>query len=338
MIYYIRDEEGSLIGLKHNDEIYYYVKNMQEDIIGITDSNNNLLCSYLYDSWGNIISIKDNDGNIINDTSHIGIINPYRYRSYYYDKETKLYYLNSRYYNPEWGRFINCDIGISKDSIDGLNLYVYALNNPIVHSDVDGEWPKWIKTAAKIAVGVAVIGACVAAVAITGGASAGVAGYIAAGALKGSIIGGTIGTAAGAATSVVKNRVKTGSWKGSGKAAVKGAVNGFASGTVTGAISGVVDRSVKVANAAKNWNGGSFGSGYDSMNYHYNKHGNEITHNNIVNYTNDALDFMNRNQDVLQYSVPSRSTMQPGFTSPYPKGHMGGWFTGDGKILTFWYR
>jgi len=94
VIYYIRDEEGSLIGLKYNNEIYYYIKNMQEDIIGITDSNNNLLCSYLYDSWGNIISIKDNNGNIIRDTSHIGIINPYRYRSYYYDNETKLYYLN----------------------------------------------------------------------------------------------------------------------------------------------------------------------------------------------------------------------------------------------------
>ena len=94
MIYYIRDEEGSLIGLKYNNEIYYYIKNMQEDIIGITDSNNNLLCSYQYDSWGNIISIKDNNGNIIRDTSHIGIINPYRYRSYYYDNETKLYYLN----------------------------------------------------------------------------------------------------------------------------------------------------------------------------------------------------------------------------------------------------
>ena len=138
MIYYIRDEEGSLIGLKYNDTMYYYIKNMQEDIIGITDSNNNLLCSYVYDSWGNIISIKDNDGNIINDTSHIGIINPYRYRSYYYDSETKLYYLNSRYYNPEWGRFINADELIKSEN-NKYNLYTYCNNNPIKFADYNGK-------------------------------------------------------------------------------------------------------------------------------------------------------------------------------------------------------
>ncbi len=156
MIYYIRDEEGSLIGLKYNDTMYYYIKNMQEDIIGITDSNNNLLCSYLYDSWGNIISIKDNDGNIINDTSHIGIINPYRYRSYYYDKETKLYYLNSRYYNPEWGRFINADIYVdTKQDINSTNMYSYTGNNPVNRIDVDGEL--WFQIAG-MAAGAAISG------------------------------------------------------------------------------------------------------------------------------------------------------------------------------------
>jgi len=154
VIYYIRDEEGSLIGLKYNNEIYYYIKNMQEDIIGITDSNNNLLCSYLYDSWGNIISIKDNNGNIIRDTSHIGIINPYRYRSYYYDNETKLYYLNSRYYNPEWWRFINADgiIGANKDIL-GYNIYGYVGNNPVNNSYDNGHFFKkawnWVKKKAK---------------------------------------------------------------------------------------------------------------------------------------------------------------------------------------------
>ncbi len=137
MIYYIRDEEGSLIGLKYNHDIYYYIKNLQEDIIGITDSNYNVLCTYEYDSWGKVISIKDNNGNIIEDTSHIGIINPFRYRSYYYDKETKLYYLNSRYYNPEWGRFINAD-GIIKAEANKYNLYIYCKNNPIKYVDYTG--------------------------------------------------------------------------------------------------------------------------------------------------------------------------------------------------------
>ncbi len=137
MIYYIRDEEGSLIGLKYNNSIYYYIKNLQEDIIGITDSNYNEICRYEYDSFGKIITIKDNNGNIIEDESHIGIINPYRYRSYYYDKETDLYYLNSRYYNPEWGRFINAD-GIIKSEENKYNLYIYCKNNPIKFVDNDG--------------------------------------------------------------------------------------------------------------------------------------------------------------------------------------------------------
>ena len=137
MIYYIRDEEGSLIGIKYNNEIYYYIKNLQEDIIGITDNNYNVICRYEYGSWGKIITIKDNNGNIIEDESHIGTINPFRYRSYYYDKETKLYYLNSRYYNPEWGRFINAD-GLIKAEENKYNLYIYCKNNSIKYVDSEG--------------------------------------------------------------------------------------------------------------------------------------------------------------------------------------------------------
>ena len=112
---------------------------MQEDIIGLTDSNHNLLCSYEYDSWGKLISIKDNNGSIITDPSHIGYINPFRYRSYYYDNETKLYYLNSRYYNPEWGRFINADRFISTDTgVIGFNMYAYCNNEPISRKDYSG--------------------------------------------------------------------------------------------------------------------------------------------------------------------------------------------------------
>ena len=150
MVYYIRDEEGSLIGFKYNNTIYYYIKNMQEDIIGLTDSSYNLVCSYEYDSWGKLISVKDNNNNVITNPSHIGYINPFRYRSYYYDNETELYYLNSRYYNPEWGRFISIDIylGITGDIL-GYNLYLYASNNPINNSDDEGRFFKkawnWVK-------------------------------------------------------------------------------------------------------------------------------------------------------------------------------------------------
>ena len=122
------------MNLKYNNEVYYYIKNGQNDIIGILDNNYNKIVEYIYDSWGNILEIKDNSIN------NIGIINPFRYRSYYYDNETKLYYLNSRYYNPLWGRFINCDgiIGANEDILS-YNLYAYCSNNPVNMIDLDGK-------------------------------------------------------------------------------------------------------------------------------------------------------------------------------------------------------
>ena len=127
-----------MIGFKYNNEIYYYQKNYQNDITGIYDSSYNLVVIYTYDAWGKILSVKDNN-NEITDKNHIGIINPYRFRSYYYDEETSLYYLNSRYYNPKWCRFINADgiIGANQD-IMSLNLYAYVSNNPCNGIDKHG--------------------------------------------------------------------------------------------------------------------------------------------------------------------------------------------------------
>ena len=140
MIYYIRNSIEGLIGFYYNKDKYYYIKNNLEDITGILDSNYNLVASYTYDSWGNIISIRDSNGlDISTNETHIANINPYRYRSYYYDIETNLYYLNSRYYNPQWGRFLNADgiIG-SSSSILGNNLYNYCYNHPIGKKDLNG--------------------------------------------------------------------------------------------------------------------------------------------------------------------------------------------------------
>ena len=140
MIYYIRDISG-LTGFKYNNNIYYYVKNLQNDIIGILDSNYQEIVKYKYDSWGNILSILDNNGNdISNEQTHIANINPYRYRSYYYDKETDLYYLNSRYYNPKWGRFLNGDTFLFPIDVLSNNLFSYCNNNPIMYIDTTGRW------------------------------------------------------------------------------------------------------------------------------------------------------------------------------------------------------
>lgn len=141
IIYYIYDENDRVIGLKYDDTQYYYIRNGQNDIIGILDSNLNQIVSYEYDSWGNILSIKDENGNEITDSNNIGLINPYRYRSYRYDTETGLYYLQSRYYSPEWGRFINFDnYGGEIGSLLSHNGYAYCGNNPVNLFDENGNW------------------------------------------------------------------------------------------------------------------------------------------------------------------------------------------------------
>ncbi len=137
-IYYLYDLTG-ISGLEYTGSRYYFVKNIHDDVIGILDNNYEMIAKYEYDSWGKLLSVKDNLGNEITDSNNIALINPIRYRSYYYDIETGLYYLNSRYYNPEWGRFINTDavLGINEDILS-YNLYAYVSNNPIMFRDDSG--------------------------------------------------------------------------------------------------------------------------------------------------------------------------------------------------------
>ncbi|MDD2628153.1 MAG: RHS repeat-associated core domain-containing protein, partial [Clostridia bacterium] len=145
---YQYDEQSNLIGFKYNDNQYYYIRNGQNDIIGLLDKDMNQVVTYVYDSWGNIISILDeNNQDVSNNQSNIGNINPYTYRGYRYDKETNLYYLQSRYYNPEWGRFINADglVQTGQGLLD-KNMFAYCGNNPINNYDPSGYYFYGIST------------------------------------------------------------------------------------------------------------------------------------------------------------------------------------------------
>lgn len=145
-IYYTYEAAGQLASMNLNGVEYYYIRNAQGDVIGLFDKNGVTVASYTYDSWGKLISIKDQNGvNVTNTVTHVGYKNPYRYRGYRYDTETGLYYLQSRYYNHEWGRFINADAEIGyTGEILSHNLFLYCKNNPVSMSDTTGYYPNYI--------------------------------------------------------------------------------------------------------------------------------------------------------------------------------------------------
>ena len=120
------------LAMKYNNTLYYYVLNAQGDVVRIVDSSRNTVASYTYDPWGKIIS----------SSGTLADINPLRYRGYYYDSETGFYYLQSRYYDPEIGRFINADSYASTDMVGLLstNMFSYCENNPVMRVDPTGKF------------------------------------------------------------------------------------------------------------------------------------------------------------------------------------------------------
>ena len=123
------------------NSMVYFAYNAQGDVIGLYGYNGTLYATYDYDAWGNCTVtplVADTAGHSITDANHIAHINPFRYRGYYYDTETGLYYLNSRYYDPQTGRFLNADSYIFLSSITACNLFAYCYNNPINYVDNSG--------------------------------------------------------------------------------------------------------------------------------------------------------------------------------------------------------
>ena len=223
------------------------------------------------------------------------------------------------------------------ESVQGYNLFAYGNNNPINMSDPNGHWPKWAtKLVAAVAV-VAVVAAVAAITVATAGAGT-VAAVIAIGAAKGAAIGMIAGAAIGAGTGAIKRRVQTGSWKGSGKAALNGMGDGALSGAITGAITGAASSAVKVSQAARTFDRGTFNSSYQSMIHHYNKHVMQEGLNkstNILKYADDAVSFSNRNSSLLKYTYNYK---YGNFSWNYAYTGQGGMFTSAGKTITFWYN
>ena len=163
---FLYDESG-VIGMIYTNNgtstTYYFQRNIQGDVIGVYDTNGNEVAKYGYDAWGKCTILSTTN-------STIAYANPFRYRGYYLDSETGWYFLNARYYSPEWRRFISPDdtAFLDSETPNGLNLYCYCNNDPVNYADPSGHEPlsnigKWI-------IGGLAFAGAVALTALTGGA------------------------------------------------------------------------------------------------------------------------------------------------------------------------
>ena len=134
---FVYDESGKPFALNYSTNggssftTYYYVLNLQGDVVKLIDQDGAVAAAYAYDAWGNILS---SSGSMTEK-------NPLRYRGYYYDSETGFYYLQSRYYDPTNHRFINADSYASTgQGFVGTNMFAYCNNNPVNREDLTGQF------------------------------------------------------------------------------------------------------------------------------------------------------------------------------------------------------
>ena len=233
---YSYDASGQLVSVNYNGTEYYYMRNGQNDIVGLMDSTGAKVVEYTYDSWGKSLTVS---GTL---ATTLGANNPFRYRGYYYDTETGLYYLQTRYYDATVCRFISADMYFTTgQGIVGSNMYAYCGNNPSSRIDSAG---KFFFTVLGAVTG-AIIGGIFAAI---NGEDiwAGAAGGAVTGAITGLVTDITVATAGAAVPALV---VAVGTIAG-------GALAG-AAGDITTQVVSKVRKGASASDAFKNLDKGS---------------------------------------------------------------------------------
>ena len=143
---YLYDADGAPIGMQYRTTsmakgdfyTFWFEKNLQGDIVAVYNESGTKVYTYQYDAWGNC-TVSTESGTTTIQKRIVRTLNPFRYRGYYYDTDTGLYYLQSRYYNPQWGRFLNADGYVSTGTgLLGYNMYAYCNNNPVMYCDCTG--------------------------------------------------------------------------------------------------------------------------------------------------------------------------------------------------------
>ena len=342
---FLYDEKDNLYGfIKNNNDRYYYLRDALNNILGIINQNGQIVVQYSYTSYG-VCSVSG-------DTS-LGIQNPFRYKGYYYDVETNLYYLLSRYYDPSCGRFISPDSidYLDPTSINGLNLYCYCGNDPINRWDPSGHFAvstfliglaaSWvISSIASYYLGEHLVSG---ASSIYGGVQTittgisllayGPVGWVLGGA---AIALGAVNIAFGTAELHqhftgsnwindigITGDLYTGLYIGSSIASAAVSIGGTYYKTTTHG---------QIAYNAKYWDKGTFKNSRASLKYHYAKHGNGLT---PTQYTQSALDFSAFNSSSFKYTYNyNYKNASWYFNNMYG---VGGYFTSSGQIITFWF-
>ena len=147
LLLYLYDDTGAPVGLRYRNteyaanqyDTYLFEKNAEGDIIAVYKNNGTKLVSYEYNAWGAIINRQFYGAS--GEAVEVDQMNPFRYRGYFYDIQSGMYYLNSRYYDPEIGRFINADGYVSTgQGLVGNNMFAYCGNNPVIYKDLSGQF------------------------------------------------------------------------------------------------------------------------------------------------------------------------------------------------------
>ena len=309
--------EGFLFSCKARCAVVKYI---QGDVVGVYNSAGTKVVTFTYDAYGNCTVSGD------------AVLAQYckiRYRGYYFDTETGLYWVQTRYYNPQWCRWISPDSlsYLDPETAHGLNLYAYCGDDPVNFADPSGHdsLPNWVMW---LIGGIVILGLGIATIA-TGGAAGGVAGFILAGAFKGAAIGAVSGALVGGTVGGISSVINGENfWSGF----ADGAAHGFMSGAIVGGITGAISSGVQVYNASKLWASTGNKTAYQQMVNHYTKHvvneGQKHLAKNIVTYSKQAAQFFQHNASkgyMLRSGVVKIS------------GTPGGIYNADGLIRSFWY-
>ncbi len=178
---FLYDENGELYGfIKDSKDKYFYIRDCLKNILGIIDSEGKLVVKYYHEAYGKCTIISDTSG------CSIGSLNPFRYKGYYYDSETGMYYCQSRYYVPDWCRWLNADNPnfLEPQSLNGLNIFAYCGNDPVNAYDLSGAFDS-VRLAK--ALGIIVVAAAIITISVL---TAGTASPVC-----GAIVGATLGVA-----------------------------------------------------------------------------------------------------------------------------------------------